>query len=50
MVSHYPLILDDALVFSSCFIVQNLKVYHHVVVFKLLHDGDVGKESVFFGA
>ena len=50
LVSHSPLRLDDALVFITFFIVQYLEVYQHVAVFKPLHDGVVGKESVFFYA
>ena len=50
LVSNSPLILDDALVFSTCFIVQYLEVYQNAAVFKPLHYGTVGKESVFFGA
>ena len=50
LVSHSPLRLDDALVFTNCFIVQYLEVYQHAAFFKTLHYGAVGKESVFFGA
>ena len=50
MVSHSLLRLDDALVFSTRFIVQYLEVYQHIEVFKPLHDGAVEKESAFVGA
>ena len=50
LLSHSPLRFDDALVFSTCCIVQYLEVYQHVAVFKPLHDGAVGKESMFVGA
>ena len=49
LVSHFPFRLDDALVFSTYGIVKYLEVYQNVVVFKLLHDVAVGKESVFVG-
>ena len=49
LVSHSQPRLYDALVFSTFFIVQYLEVYEHVVVFKPLYDGTLGKEAVFFG-
>ena len=39
----------DELVLSTFFIAQYMEVYHHGAVFKPLHDGVVGKESVFVG-
>ena len=50
LVSYLPLIPDDTLVFSTCFVVQYLEVYHYDAVFKPLRDGAVGKESVFVRA
>ena len=50
LLSQSPLRLDDALVFSTCLIVQYLEVYQHVAVFKPLHDGALGKESVLVEA
>ena len=41
--SHYLLRLDDALVFSTCFVIQYLEVYQNVAVLETLRDGTIGE-------
>ena len=50
LVSHSTIRLGDALVLSTCFIVQYMEVCQHIEIFKTLHDGALVKESVFVGA
>ena len=50
LVFHSPFRLDDALIFSFCFIIQNLEVHQHITVLMMLHDGVVCEQSVFVGA
>ena len=42
LVFHSPFRLDDVIIFSTCFIIQNFKVHQHITVLDTLHDGVVG--------
>ena len=47
MVFHYPFRLDDEIVFSTHFIIQDLEVHQHTMVLELLQYGVVSEQSVF---
>ena len=49
LVFHYSFRLGNALVFSTCFIIQELEFHQNITVFETLHDGFVGEQSMFVG-
>ena len=49
-VLQYPFRLDYVLVFSTCFIIQDLEFHQHIAVLEPLHDVFVSAQLVFVGA
>ena len=50
LIFHSPFRIDDAIIFSTCFIIQNVRVHQHMMVLDTLHDGVVVCQSVFVSA
>ena len=42
LVVHYTFRLDNVLVFSTCFVIQELEFHKNITVLEMLHDGVVG--------
>ena len=50
LVLHSPFRIDDALIFSTRFIIQNFKVHQHITVLETFHGVVVGYQYVFVSA